>query len=158
MSFIAFIKDKFKSTPLVPDMVHPVFGDLMSEVCGDSDDFWQSQTVFIPLSTEICINIYAGAEGPCKDQVKFYNLFVTDYENEFNFVAPFIIKEFEDMFQVDLAGNFVDNFQFVSISIPINGDRNGSWDLSFDCLADKNRHMFTAEIEGGTVTHVRADG
>ncbi|AUM14702.1 hypothetical protein [Ketobacter alkanivorans] len=158
MSIIDLFKKMIASKPPEPDMVHPVFGNLIAEVCGDDDDFWQSELVFPPLGVEICVNVYAGMEGPSQDQVKFYNDFVANYQNEFEIVAPSLINEYESWFQKSLNGEFSDNFKFVGIFIPKNGDRKGYWELSFDCLADKNRHMFTAELLDGTVGGVRADG
>jgi len=158
MSFIDKIKDMFSSKPAEPDLIHPIFGNMISEVCGDENDFWQSEINFEPLNTEICINVNAGAKGPSDAQVEFYKEFSTNYQKEFNFVAPALIKEFEDWFNEKLTGDFVKNFLFVGITIPKDGDRNNFWELSFDCLADRHGHMFTAEIENNEITNIRADG
>jgi len=122
------------------------------------DDFWQSDIVFEPLNIEISLNVYAGGDGPSESQEKFYRSFIANYQSDFEFVAPALITEYEGWFEKSLKGEFLDNFRFVGISIPKGGNRNEHWSLSFDCLADEDQHMFTAEIENGVVTNVSADG
>ena len=156
MSIVDRIKKILGPAPQQPDLVHPVFGEMDAEVCGDEDDFWQANIVFKPLNIEIAINVLAGEEGPSQSQVEFYKSFESNYINDFNFVAPSLIKE---------AGNWaieVEDFQrsflLVSLTIPKLGNRDGKWELSFDCLNDANLHMFTAEIENSSVVNVRIDG
>lgn len=158
MSFVVKLKGYFKPKAVEPDLVHPLFGNMMSEACGDEDDFWQSEIAFEPLNCEICINVLADSEGPNDRQSDFFKLFVKNYPGHFDFVAPALIKEYEDWFQEKLKGDFLTNFTFVGITIPRNGDKSKAWELSFDCLADKHGHMFTVEIEDGVITNVRADG
>ena len=158
MSFVGNLTRIFKPKATEPDLVHALFGNMMSEVCGSEDDFWQSEIIFEPLNCEICVNVIAGSEGPNESQSNFFKLFIQNYKTDFDFVAPFLTKEYEDWFQEKLEGDFLKNFTFVGITVPKNGDKTGFWELSFDCLADDNGHMFTAEIENGVVTNVRADG
>ena len=158
MSIVSLLKGIFNFKLAEPDLIHPVFGGLYSEVCGDEDDFWQSETIFEPLKCEICINIIAGAEGPSDAQVEFFLQFSANYSKYFDFVEKSFIKEFEEWFQIKLTGDFLDNFLFNGVTIPKNGDGKNYWEISFECLADKNRHLFTAEIENGTITNIRADG
>ncbi len=158
MSFITKLKELFKKKAIEPDLVHPLFGNMISEVCGNEDDFWQTELKFEPTNSEICINVLAGSEGPSDSQQEFFELFIKNYQRDFDFVAPALIKEYEDWFQKGLDGEFLSNFTFVGLTIPRNGDRTTPWELSFDCLEDKHGHMFTAEIVNGVVTNVRADG
>lgn len=158
MNLITTLKGLFRPAAVEPDLVHPLFGNMMAEVCGDEDDFWQSEIVFKPLNCDIYVNVLAGSEGPSDAQSEFYEHFVQNYQLDFELVAPALIKEYEEWFQKKLEGTFSDNFEFSGLLIPKNGDRSNPWDLSFDCLADKFGHMFTAEIKDDVVLNVRTDG
>lgn len=158
MSFIETVKNVFKPKEIVPDLIHPTFGNMMAEVCGEDNDFWHSEIIFEPLKRMICINVPAGPEGPNEKQVQFFNYFLQNYKSDFNFVSKALCKEYEDWFQKKLTGEFQDNFAFSAITIPKDGDKSKFWELSFDCLADKNDQLFTAEIRNGVINHVRVDG
>lgn len=158
MGILDKIKKIFKVAPAEPDMVHEFFGPLHAEVCGDEDDYWESERVFNPLDLSISVFIKAGSEGPSEHHVEFYKWFESNYELEFQRVAVSLINEFEAWFQTKLSGSFLNNFKFSSLTIPKDGDKTNFWELSFKCLADKNRHLFTAEIANNKVKNVRADG
>ncbi|WP_105104441.1 hypothetical protein [Microbulbifer pacificus] len=156
MSIVDKIKEILRPAPQEPDLVHPVFGEMDAEVCGDEDDFWQANIIFKPLNKEIAVNVLAGAEGPSQSQVEFYKSFESSYINDFNLVAPSLIKEAEN-WSIKVE-DFQSSFLFVSLTIPKLGKRDGKWELSFECLEDANLHMFTAEIENSSVVNVRIDG
>ena len=156
MTILDKIKKILRPAPREPDLVHPIFGEMDAEVCGDEDDFWQANVFFKPLSIEIAVNVLAGDEGPSQSQVEFYKSFESNYINDFNLVAPILIKEAENWsIQVE---DFQSSFLLVSLTIPKRGERDSKWELSFDCLKDTNLHMFTAEMENGSVVSVRVDG
>lgn len=158
MKFLDKIKNFFKSSPPEPDMVHYFFGPLHAEVCGDESDYWESERVFQPLGLTIIVFIRAGSEGPTEKQVDFYKWFEANYESEFEWISNALIKEFESSFKKKLDVPFLKSFEISSITIPRNGNRNDSWEISFECSADPDGHLFTAEILENKVINVRTDG
>ncbi|MDJ0938625.1 MAG: hypothetical protein QNJ00_02545 [Woeseiaceae bacterium] len=140
-----------------PDMVHPVFGELMSDVAGDDHDMWQADSiVFAPLDLEIGLTIYAGENGPNEAHVEFYREFERRYEDEFARVAPALLQTFEEWFGEQ--PEFGEAFRFAALIIPRNGDRQNEWGLSFECIADPDQHLYTATLKGESAIHVSVDG
>ncbi|EJG1164640.1 hypothetical protein NMZ99_002008 [Vibrio parahaemolyticus] len=158
MDIFSIIKKLLRSTPAEPDLIHDFFGPLHSEAVGDEDDFWQAELIFEPTGEEICINIIAGLEGPTESHVNFYVWFLENYESEFDRVSVSLINEFEAWFQKEINGPFLKNFEFSSLTIPKNGDINNFWEISFECMAEPNQHLFTVQLKENQVQNVCADG
>ena len=44
------------------------------------------------------------------------------------------------------------------MTVPRAADEHQPWELSFECLQDRDRHLFTCEFEGGAPVRVQIDG
>lgn len=151
------LKSLLPKNELQIDIVHPVFGELQADAI-DDDSLWQGAVIFSPLNIKVAVNINAGLKGPDKNHTEFYEQFVRSYSNEVDAVSPLLIAEFEHWFGKSPDSSFSDCFVFSGLEIPRNGDRNNSWSITFDCLEDPNRHLFTVYVKGDEIGPVTVDG
>ncbi len=148
----------FTVKPKVADQSHHVFGILHPEVCGDADDFWQAELLFDPLNVEICVNIKAGIEGPSEEQAEFFKRFEIEYLSRFESIYKPLKKEVENWIEHKLSGEFIVDFEFCGLTIPVSGNINNFWEMSFYCPAEGRDHIFTVELLNNKVKNIRADG
>jgi hypothetical protein len=72
--------------------------------------------------------------------------------------ATLLVAEYEKWMREAFPSNWRQAFEFVGLTVPLDGDKKQPWDMSFDCLRDPGGHMFTCYFEGGKPSHVTIDG
>ena len=110
---------------------------------------------------------YVGEQGRLVDGQHACYLLILSYLWKFKIDDDFeFSKSFTHFFQIKAknvskknSANGGESYPLITFTVAEKGgNRNEYWSLSFDCLADEDQHMFTAEIENGVVTNVSADG
>ena len=135
---------------------HPVFGEalLMKAKLGS---YWEVETEVAGKPFTIAIETTGEAE-PTQDQVKFFELYSQSPDLAFTLAAPLLVPEFEKWTRGAFPKQWQEAFEFVGMSVPIAGDEQNPWDLSFECLRDRGRHLFTCSFKGGRPAYVQIDG
>jgi hypothetical protein len=135
---------------------HPVFGEalLMRAKLGS---YWEVETEVAGRRFTIAIETLA-EEEPTDEQVKFFERYSRDPDSTFRAAAPLLVPEFEKWTRGAFPTQWQEAFEFVGMSVPVEGDERNPWDLSFECLKDRGRHLFTCTFRDGKPAQVQIDG
>lgn len=150
-----FLKQLAFGTP--PTRIdHSVFGTaLLMEV--KAEPYWEIETVLWGRPFTVIIDTQ-GAQEPTAEQVDFYRRFTDTPDAAFSFASTLLVKEYEAWTKKPFPSHWTTAFDFVGLSIPLEGDPQKNWDLSFDCRTDRAGHQFTCYVENGKPSYVTVDG
>ncbi|MBI3920488.1 MAG: hypothetical protein HY318_03630 [Armatimonadetes bacterium] len=95
---------------------------------------------------------------PSEAQVCFYQTIVADLDSAFRRAAPVLVREYEEWMNEPFPEQWRTAFKPAGMSVPLDGLAMNPWDLSFDCLTDRDGHQFTCYFEQGVPQHVSIDG
>ena len=91
-------------------------------------------------------------------QVEFFQRFAHALDDAFEFARPLLVRANETWMREPVPANWREALECVGLTVPIDGDERQPWDISFDCLKDRDGHMFTCHIEDGRPSYVTIDG
>jgi hypothetical protein len=135
---------------------HPVLGKalLMKTKAGA---YWEADPRVEGKAFSLTIET-RDAEPPSIAQVEFFQRFARAPDYAFAFARPLLVAEYEKWMREPFPSNWREAFEFVGITVPLDGDERQPWDIAFDCLRDRDGHMFSCYIEDGKPSYVTIDG
>jgi hypothetical protein len=137
-----------------PTIEHPVFGKLTLRQ-GKKAPYWMHDSY---SDSDLAISVETTDEDPpSDDEVAFYNRIINDLDAAFEMVAPHVVPEYEKWMKRQFPSNWREAFQFAGIGIPLRGNGDNPWDLTFELRADKKGFLFNCYFENGHVVHIGID-
>lgn len=135
---------------------HPVFGEaLLIETKRGS--YWEVETELAGKPFTVVIETTNGSE-PTDEQVIFFERYSLSPDRAFEIVRSLLIPKYEKWTRITFPSDWKEVFEFVGMSVPVSGDANNPWDLTFDCLKDPGGHSFTCSFENGQLVNIQIDG
>ncbi|AQQ66415.1 hypothetical protein Mag101_01200 [Microbulbifer agarilyticus] len=133
---------------------HPVLGELQLEQ-GSKGTFWLREAYFDGELT-ICVDT-VGEALPSDAQVKFYQWVMSSIESIYKTVAVELESLHHNMQSKAVDAEWKKSFRLAGFDVPLEGNRNLSWELTFECLTDNSGHLYTCHFENGTLADVSID-
>jgi hypothetical protein len=143
------------SKPL-KELIHPFFGRCVFDEGKDGLSGWEAESEVEGRTISVLID--GDETGPTEQQVAFYRNVVGDLNGLFRRIADVIGPEYEAWVRAPLPSNWRQAFAFSSVSIPPGGSDTEDWEISYDCLTDRDGHMFFVRFEQGRPVSVTIDG
>jgi hypothetical protein len=152
---MGFLKRLFFGKP--PKRIeHPVLGEaLLIET--KSGSYWEVETKVAGRTFSVTVET-VGDQEPTEAQVKFFEQYSRDPDSAFRKASALLVPEYEKWVQETFPSRWQEAFEFVGMSVPVAADERNPWDLSFECLKDRGRHLFTCSFENAAPTWVQVDG
>jgi hypothetical protein len=135
---------------------HPVLGEALL-IRAKNGAYWEVETEVARRAFAVAIEAPDEAE-PSPDQVAFFERFASNPDLAFSRAHALLVVEYEKWVRKPFPDHWTDAFEFVGMSVPLAADERNPWELSFECLQDRERHMFTCAFEGGSPSSVQIDG
>jgi hypothetical protein len=135
---------------------HPVFGEALL-IRAKAGSYWEVETEVARKPFTVSIEAPDEAE-PSAEQVAFFEKFAQNPDLAFSRASSLLVVEYEKWVRKPFPGEWTTAFTFVGMSVPAMADENNPWELSFECLQDRGRHMFTCAFEAGEPISVQVDG
>ena len=95
---------------------------------------------------------------PSPAQVAFFERFAKNPDLAFLKARPLLVAEYEKRVRKPFPAEWTTAFEFVGMSVPAEANELNPWELSFECLQDRERHLFTCSFEAGAPSGVQIDG
>jgi hypothetical protein len=135
---------------------HPVLGEALL-IRAKNGSYWEVETEVAQKA--FCVSIEAPDEAdPSPEQVAFFERFANNPHLAFSKAQTLLVAEYEKWVRKPFPTAWTEAFEFVGMSVPVAADENNPWELSFECLQDRERHLFTCTFEGGAPSGVQIDG
>ncbi|GHA28974.1 hypothetical protein [Oceanisphaera arctica] len=130
---------------------HEFFGRIvfMGGDKAEPNDYWESEQ---PVS----VLINAGLAGPGSPQVEFYRGCIADLDELFRQCWPIFEPDFELWTGKAFTGKWRDDFELMSIELPVDGDVSNDWSVCY--FVDAANHYFTASFKRGLPRYNTIDG
>lgn len=91
-------------------------------------------------------------------QVAFFKQFCEAPTMAFHRAKGLLVPGYEDWTRQQFPQRWEDAFDFVGMTVPLDGNERNPWDLSFECLRDRGRHHFCCTFEQGNPKSLQIDG
>ncbi len=137
---------------------HAFFGKVvfMGGATPEPDDYWECEQSVDGVKEPISVLIHAGLAGPGPRQVGFYRERMADLDELFRQCWPVFEPDFEQWTGKRFTGRWRDDFELMSVEIPLDGDINNDWSVCYFVAAAN--HYFTASFERGLPRYNTIDG
>jgi len=135
---------------------HSVFGEALL-MSAKHSSYWEVETDVGGKPFTVAIET-TNEQEPTQAQAEFFKKFADSPDLAFQMASALLIPEYEKWVREPFPANWRDGFAFTSMSIPLLGDEQNPWDLSFECLKDRAGHLFTCTFENGKPKELQVDG
>ncbi|MBK6616682.1 hypothetical protein [Ottowia sp.] len=134
----------------------PVLGEcLLMETKRGS--YWEVETEVSTKPFTLMIET-TGSAAPTTLQVAFFKQFCEAPTMAFHRAKGLLVPGYEDWTRQQFPQRWEDAFDFVGMTVPLDGNERNPWDLSFECLRDRGRHHFCCTFEQGNPKSLQIDG
>jgi hypothetical protein len=135
---------------------HAVLGEALL-IRAKTGSYWEVETEVAQKVFTVSIEAPDEAE-PSAEQVAFFERFAQNPDLAFSRAKSLLVVEYEKWVRKPFPSEWTSAFEFVAMSVPARADENNAWELSFECLQDRERHMFTCTFDAGKPSSVQIDG
>jgi hypothetical protein len=135
---------------------HPVLGEALL-VRAKKGAYWEVETEVAYKAFTVSIEAPDEAD-PSQEQVAFFERYAKNPNLAFSRAQPLLVAEYEKWVRKPFPKDWTEAFEFVAMSIPVAADEHNPWELSFESLQDRERHLFTCTFERGAPSGVQIDG
>ena len=140
------------------EIEHEFFGKMFfmgSDIPADND-YWESELTIDGVHFTLTILVNAPKEGPDEKHVSFYQNVTSDLGALFDRCWPIFEPDFKQWTNKEFSGNWKDDFELMSIEIPMDADENNEWTVGY--YVDAANHYFTARFIDGKPKFNEIDG
>ncbi|WFP52289.1 hypothetical protein PL263_09740 [Methylomonas sp. EFPC3] len=135
---------------------HPVLGEALL-IRAKNGAYWEVETEVARKAFTVSIEAPDEAD-PSPQQVAFFERYAKNPSLAFSRAQPLLIAEYEKWLRKPFPSDWTEAFEFVAMSVPVAADEHNPWELSFECIQDRERHLFTCTFERGAPSGVQIDG
>ena len=150
---LQLIRGLFTSKPKIK-LAHPILGDLQLEH-GAKGPYWLREAYHDGELT-LCIDT-VGEAAPSASQTEFFQWVNRDLEAIYQAVAAELALQHQGMQRRPVQANWHQTFRLVGLDIPLEGNKQLPWDLTFECLTEMSGNLYTCHFENGSLAHVSVD-
>jgi hypothetical protein len=137
---------------------HPFFGDVVLFQFKDSKkDYWECEVECDGAPVSIGVDVPEDKRLTDK-HVEFARQILSDLDATFELARTILCLEFETNYDRVFPEDWREVFRFVGFQIPIDGQRENDWELTFESVIDPHHHHFTCYFENGQPARVSVDG
>jgi hypothetical protein len=148
-----FIRSIFESKPKTK-IVHSVLGELQLEQ-GAKGPYWLREA-YRGGELTLCVDTI-GEALPSDAQAEFF-LWVTENLGAiYQAVAPDLASRHQGMQRKPVNEDWQKTFRLASFDVPLEGNKQLPWELTFECLTDNSGNLYTCHFENGSLVHVSVD-
>lgn len=135
---------------------HPIFGEALLMV-GKHGSYWEAEPEVGGKPFTVAIDVIEEQE-PTEAQANFFRRFADNPDLAFQMASALLVPEYEKWVREPFPEDWHEGFAFTSMSVPLRGDDESPWDLSFECLKARGGHLFTCTFENGKPKELQVDG
>lgn len=137
-----------------PTIEHPTFGKLV--LCqGAKGPYWLHESY---TDDEVCISVdTCGVQPPTQQQEAFFSAIINDLDGAFAKMNALVAPEYENFLGRPLPSQWREAFRLASVGVPLDGDGNRDWDITFECITENKGFLFTCYFEYGAPTGLTVD-
>lgn len=140
------------------EISHPTFGKLLFfELKAPGTSYWEGEVHVEGHPEPVSLAIVAGESGPTASQEEFFRLIASDFSSVVFRCSPILKADYEQWCNKPYPTEFLQEFKWVGLTIPRDGNDSNPWDISFDCASDTD-HQFTVYFENGKAATGSVDG
>ncbi len=140
------------------EMFHPTFGKLLYfDLQDPAKNYWEGEVAVEGHPEPVTLAIEAGESGPTEAQERFFRLIAGDFSRVILKCSKIMKTDYQQWCAKPYPTDFMQEFRWVGLTIPRNGDETNLWDISFDCLSDAEHH-FVVYFENGQAVTCSIDG
>lgn len=137
---------------------HPYFGDMILFAFKKSDkSYWEAEIEFESHRLRVSIDS-PYLKAPSKQQIDFARQIVAEPDVTLSKTLPLLAPEFERWHNKPLPADWRAALKFIGFTVPVDGDDNNEWELSYESLWDAEGHLFTCTFIEGEPKNVSVDG
>ncbi|MBY6213262.1 hypothetical protein KUV95_17070 [Microbulbifer agarilyticus] len=136
------------------ELEHPILGKLQLEK-GAAGPYWLREA-YSDGELTICVDTI-GEALPSESQVQFFQWVIGSIESIYQSVASEL-----EVLHLNMQSKLVNpewsrSFRLASFDVPLEGNRNLSWEITFECLTDNSGNLYTCHFENGALAHISVD-
>lgn len=150
---LKFIRGLFESKPKIK-IVHPILGELQLEK-GAKGPYWLREA-YRDGELTLCVDTI-GEVPPSDTQAEFFLWVTESLESIYRTVAPDLALRHQGMQRKPVNADWQKTFRLASFDVPLEGNKQLTWDLTFECLTDNSGNLYTCHFENGSLVHVTVD-
>jgi hypothetical protein len=137
---------------------HPFFGRLMFTKSKSSQScYWGGVKHTDNQTSPITIRVYADEQGPSIEQIEFFKQTVNSLDLLVRNFSDLVKPHFEIWCNKNYSEDFLNEFECTGMHIPVKGNREDNWEVTFTKISDKN-FVFTIFFEKGVAVNTDLDG
>jgi hypothetical protein len=150
---LKFIRGLFESKPKIK-IVHSILGELQLEK-GVKGPYWLGEAY---RDGELTLCVDTIDEVPPSDAQAEFFLWVTEnLESIYRTVAPDLASRHQEMQRKPVNADWQKTFRLASFDIPLEGNKQFPWELTFECVTDNSGNLYTCHFENGLLVYVTVD-
>lgn len=137
---------------------HPFFGEIGYYGFNDNRvGYWECEIDVNGSAVSVIINSTT-AELPTSLHQNFVESIIKDLDTTIATVKPLVLSKLAELIKYDRDKDWNQMFRLSAIEVPIDADRINDWEISFECLVDKDGHHLTCCFRKGKPEFVSVDG
>jgi len=137
---------------------HPYFGNMLLFAFKNSDkSYWETEIDFESHRLSVSIDSPDLTE-PSKPQIDFARQIIAGPDVALSRALPLLAPEFERWHNKPLPADWRAALKLMGFTVPVNGNDNNEWELSFESLWDAEGHLFTCTFIDGEPKTISVDG
>lgn len=148
-----FVRALFESKPKAK-IAHPVLGELELHQ-GAKGPYWLREAYHDGELT-LCVDTI-GEARPTDAQSEFFLWVTESLEAIYQMVAPDLALRHQGMQRKAVAADWRQTFRLASFDVPLEGNKQLPWELTFECLTDNSGNLYTCHFENGLLAHISVD-
>ena len=148
-----FIRALFKTKPRVW-IEHAVLGRLELQQ-GAKGPYWLREA-YHPGELTLCVDTVDEAP-PTEAQADFFRWVTEGVDRIYQLAAHELALRHEAMQRKPVSAEWRQTFRLASLDVPLEGNRQLPWEVTFECLTDNSGNLYTCHFESGSLAHVSVD-
>ena len=143
----------FKSKPRIR-IDHPILGELQLEQ-GQSGPYWLREAF---QDGDIAVSIDTVDEAPPSgEQVDFCSWVTENLASIYDTVSSEMVIQHLGMHRRPVDADWRKTFRIASFDVPIQGNKDLAWELTFECLTDGSGFLYTCHFKNASLVRISID-
>jgi hypothetical protein len=154
---LSWLETLIVEAPQIPAFEHPVFGTIQPSYRPKGEPWlWETLHKIKTARGQVSVGCDAGPGGPSKGQVEFWMWLTHSIDEVVESARQLLSVEIQNWNRAPLSPDPWRQLTWVGAGLPVRGDRNAEWDVSFE-LKSMPGTMLTVNFEAGEPQFVTVD-